>query len=152
MTIRNCFNRTAAASIPKIPCGLVTEASKRSSPTARTFSVLTLTLHKFGPRIIVSEENGRHSQIATRCYGNAPVVRSSHIHRQPQTYADCPAVFAKTAQASARFMQQKGLYFQQPTGADSPTDPVSEFTRFEQQGMAIERTRLYLDEVLNINS
>ncbi len=38
------------------------------------------------------------------------------------------------------------LYFQQPTGADNPTDPESSLTRFEQQGIAIERTRAWLDE------
>lgn len=42
------------------------------------------------------------------------------------------------------------LYFQQPTGADSPTDPVSNLTRFEQQGIAIERTRLWLDATFGI--
>lgn len=42
------------------------------------------------------------------------------------------------------------LYFQQPTGADNPTDPESTITRFEQQGIAIERTRAYLDEQLDI--
>ncbi len=40
------------------------------------------------------------------------------------------------------------LYFQQPTGADSPTDPMSELTRFEQQGIAIDATRDFLDEQL----
>lgn len=42
------------------------------------------------------------------------------------------------------------LYFQQPTGADSPTDPVTSLTRFEQQSIAIERTRAWLDETLGI--
>jgi dienelactone hydrolase len=40
------------------------------------------------------------------------------------------------------------LYFQQPTGADSASDPASSLTRFEQQGIAIERTRIWLDEQL----
>ncbi|MCG8409040.1 MAG: dienelactone hydrolase family protein [Phycisphaerales bacterium] len=39
------------------------------------------------------------------------------------------------------------LYFQQPTGADSPADPESDLTRFEQQEIAIERTRAWLDGV-----
>ncbi len=43
------------------------------------------------------------------------------------------------------------LYFQQPTGADSPFDPGSNLTRFEQQGIAIERTRKWLDEQFNIS-
>jgi dienelactone hydrolase len=43
------------------------------------------------------------------------------------------------------------LYFQQPTGADGPLDPESNLTRFEQQGIAIERTRAYLDETLGID-
>lgn len=42
------------------------------------------------------------------------------------------------------------LYFQQPTGADNPTDPVSSLTRFEQQGIAIERTRGWLDDALAV--
>lgn len=42
------------------------------------------------------------------------------------------------------------LYFQQPTGADSSTDPESSLTRFEQQGIAIERTRAWLDEQFEI--
>lgn len=42
------------------------------------------------------------------------------------------------------------LYFQQPTGADSDTDPESTLTRFEQQGIAIERTRDYLDSQFGI--
>lgn len=37
------------------------------------------------------------------------------------------------------------LYFQQPTGADSESDPETPLTRFEQQGIAIDRTREYLD-------
>jgi dienelactone hydrolase len=44
------------------------------------------------------------------------------------------------------------LYFQQPTGADSPTDPVSTLTRVEQQGIAIEATRAWLDDTLGIAS
>lgn len=36
------------------------------------------------------------------------------------------------------------LYFQQPTGADSESDPETPLTRFEQQGIAIDRTRTYL--------
>ncbi len=42
------------------------------------------------------------------------------------------------------------LYFQQPTGADSGLDPETTITRFEQQGIAIERTRAYLDEQFRI--
>jgi predicted dienelactone hydrolase len=42
------------------------------------------------------------------------------------------------------------LYFQQPTGADSAADPVSTLTRFEQQGIAIERTRTWLDEQFGV--
>jgi dienelactone hydrolase len=42
------------------------------------------------------------------------------------------------------------LYFQQPTGADTPSDPESGLTRFEQQGIAIERTRAWLDATLYI--
>jgi dienelactone hydrolase len=42
------------------------------------------------------------------------------------------------------------LYFQQPTGADSPTDPESDLTRFEQQGIAIERTQDWLDTQFGI--
>jgi len=43
------------------------------------------------------------------------------------------------------------LYFQQPTGADRPgIDPESELTRFEQQGIAIEATRAFLDETFRI--
>lgn len=37
------------------------------------------------------------------------------------------------------------LFFQQPTGADEPTDPETPLTRFEQQGIAIEQTLGYLD-------
>ncbi|MGB0714501.1 MAG: dienelactone hydrolase family protein [Phycisphaerae bacterium] len=40
------------------------------------------------------------------------------------------------------------LYFQQVTAADSITDPLSSITRFEQQGIAIERTLSYLNEQL----
>lgn len=36
------------------------------------------------------------------------------------------------------------LYFQQPLGADSPSDPVTPLTRFEQQGIAISETLNYL--------
>lgn len=43
------------------------------------------------------------------------------------------------------------LYFQQPTGADSSDDPASTRTRFEQQGIAIERTRAWLDDTFGIN-
>lgn len=39
------------------------------------------------------------------------------------------------------------LYFQQPTGADL-ANPESELTRLEQQEIAIERTRAWLDETL----
>lgn len=42
------------------------------------------------------------------------------------------------------------LYFQQPTGADSDSDPTSPLTRFDQQGIAIERTRAYLDDILDV--
>lgn len=42
------------------------------------------------------------------------------------------------------------LFFQQPTGADSASDPATTLTRFEQQGIAIERTRAYLDNALGI--
>lgn len=44
------------------------------------------------------------------------------------------------------------LYFQQPIGADSITDPLSSLTRFEQQGIAIERTRGYLDQTLEVET
>lgn len=44
------------------------------------------------------------------------------------------------------------LYFQQPTGADSVTDPLSSLTRFEQQGIAIERTREWLGTLLSVSS
>ncbi|MEM9058132.1 MAG: hypothetical protein AAGD86_11680, partial [Pseudomonadota bacterium] len=37
------------------------------------------------------------------------------------------------------------LFFMQPTGADSDLDPETDLTRFEQQGIAIEATRTYLD-------
>lgn len=37
------------------------------------------------------------------------------------------------------------LFFQQPTGADSEADPETTITRPEQQGIAIDRTREYLD-------
>jgi dienelactone hydrolase len=40
------------------------------------------------------------------------------------------------------------LYFQQPTGADSPRDPPTDLTRFEQQAIAIEATRVWLNELL----
>jgi dienelactone hydrolase len=40
------------------------------------------------------------------------------------------------------------LFFQQPDAADSVADPATTLTRFEQQGIAIERTRAYLDEQL----
>lgn len=40
------------------------------------------------------------------------------------------------------------LYFQQPTGADSEIDPATTLTREEQQGIAIDRTRGYLAEML----
>ena len=40
------------------------------------------------------------------------------------------------------------LYFMQPTGADGPGDPRTDLTRFEQQGIAIELTLNWLDEVL----
>lgn len=39
------------------------------------------------------------------------------------------------------------LYFMQPTGADSPQDPETDLTRFEQQGIAIEATRAWLDSL-----
>jgi dienelactone hydrolase len=42
------------------------------------------------------------------------------------------------------------LFFQQPTGADSAADPVTELTRFEQQGIAIEETRDYLNVTLGV--
>lgn len=42
------------------------------------------------------------------------------------------------------------LFFQQPTGADSEDDPETMLTREEQQGIAIDRTRTYLDEQLEI--
>lgn len=42
------------------------------------------------------------------------------------------------------------LYFQQPTGADNITDPESTLTRFEQQGIAIERTQAFLDALFGI--
>ncbi len=42
------------------------------------------------------------------------------------------------------------LFFQQPTGADTPDDPESELTRFEQQGIAIDQTRAYLDTQFGI--
>ena len=42
------------------------------------------------------------------------------------------------------------LYFQQPTGADSAADPESSLTRFEQQGIAIQRTLDWLDQVLDV--
>ncbi len=38
------------------------------------------------------------------------------------------------------------LYFQQPTGADSVDDPQTTLTRFEQQGIAIDATKAYLDD------
>jgi dienelactone hydrolase len=43
------------------------------------------------------------------------------------------------------------LFFQQPTGADRPEDQASEFTRFEQQQIAIEATRAWLDRTFGIN-
>ncbi|MGE3181557.1 MAG: dienelactone hydrolase family protein [Phycisphaerae bacterium] len=44
------------------------------------------------------------------------------------------------------------LFFQQPTAADDNlNDPETELTRFEQQGIAIERTRAYLDEQLAVD-
>ena len=42
------------------------------------------------------------------------------------------------------------LFVQQPTGADSPFDPPTFLTRFEQQGIAIEATRAYLNELLDV--
>lgn len=42
------------------------------------------------------------------------------------------------------------LYFMQPTGADSPLDPVTDLTRFEQQAIAIEATRVWLDALFGI--
>ncbi len=60
---------------------------------------------------------------------------------------------AKLAQSAiTEYIIPEGLhlYFQQPTGADNPTDPVSSLTRFEQQGIAIERTLDYLDATLGI--
>lgn len=41
------------------------------------------------------------------------------------------------------------LYFQQPTGVDD-RNPPTDITRLEQQAIAIEQTRLYLDQILNI--
>jgi dienelactone hydrolase len=41
------------------------------------------------------------------------------------------------------------LFFQQPTGADTPDMPQTNLTRFEQQGIAIQVTRDYLDEQLS---
>jgi dienelactone hydrolase len=43
------------------------------------------------------------------------------------------------------------LFFQQPTGADSIADPETNLTRFEQQGIAIEQTKLYLDTTLDVS-
>lgn len=37
------------------------------------------------------------------------------------------------------------LYFQQPTAADSLSDPLTTLTRFEQQGIAITQTRAWLE-------
>lgn len=42
------------------------------------------------------------------------------------------------------------LQFQQPTGADSITDPLSDLSRFEQQGIAIDATRVWLDDLFEI--
>lgn len=42
------------------------------------------------------------------------------------------------------------LYFQQPTEADNAADPPTTITRFEQQGIAIEKTREYLDQQFGI--
>lgn len=42
------------------------------------------------------------------------------------------------------------LLFQQPTGADGPADPETDLRRFEQQGIAIERTRAWLEELFGI--
>lgn len=40
------------------------------------------------------------------------------------------------------------LFFQQPSGADSIIDPETDLTRFEQQGIAIWLTKLFLDSQL----
>ncbi len=57
-----------------------------------------------------------------------------------------------TAAESTVYIIPQGLhlFFQQPTTGDSPTDPFTDLTRFEQQGIAIERTRAYLDELFEI--
>ena len=44
------------------------------------------------------------------------------------------------------------LFFQQPTGADSEDDPETTLTREEQQGIAIDATRVYLDEQIGAES
>ncbi|MDX2200686.1 MAG: hypothetical protein SF069_17145 [Phycisphaerae bacterium] len=69
-----------------------------------------------------------------------------------------PSGFPKELQAAmaeseaTEFVIPQGLrlYFQQPTGADRDSDPRSELTRFEQQGISIEQTRAYLDELSGI--
>lgn len=86
------------------------------------------------------------------------VTQPSYFLLAELDHVEPPDGFPKDLQASltqseiTEYIIPQGLhlYFQQPTGADSPTDPVSTLTRFEQQGIAINLTRAWLDDQLDI--
>ncbi len=61
----------------------------------------------------------------------------------PATMQSLMAASTKTVQTIEMGLH---LFFQQPTGADSEDDPETTLTREEQQGIAINATRAYLDE------
>lgn len=86
------------------------------------------------------------------------VTQRMHFILAELDHVEPPTGFPKRMQeqmtqaTSSEFIIPQGLhlYFQQPTGADNITDPVSTLTRFEQQGIAIDATRLWLDQALGV--
>jgi dienelactone hydrolase len=73
-----------------------------------------------------------------------------HVEPPSGFPAEMQALMTQSATTAVIIPQGLHLYFQQPTGADRPSDPDSTLTRFEQQGIAIEETLAYLDGVLGV--